>query len=297
MSTGGDILVHLTAAGGCLRALAARTTETVEEARRRHDAFPTAAAALGRTLTGAALLGAVLKGQQRLMIEIVGDGPLGKIVAEADAAGNVRGYVHHPHVHLPSNAQGKLDVAGAVGSGHLYVVKDLGLREPYRGLVPLVSGEIAEDLAYYLNVSEQTPSACILGVLVAPEGSVRAAGGILIQMMPGAQEDEELVQRLEERIRAMPALSRSIDEGLGPLEILLSLLEGMEPKRLEERPVRFHCSCSKERFSSGLVSLGKEELEEIARTQGGAELVCHFCGQVYHVSEDELRALIAQAGG
>lgn len=295
-SAPGDSLVHLAAAGGGIRALAALTTQTVEEARRRHDLYPTAAAALGRTLTGAALLGAALKGEERLMIEIVADGPLGKITAEANACGHLRGYVHHPHVHLPPNAQGKLDVSGAVGKGHLYVIKDLGMREPYRGMVPLVSGEIAEDLAYYLKVSEQTPSACILGVLVDPEGYVRAAGGILIQMMPGAKEDEALIGRLEERIARMPALSWAIDGGTHPLELLRQLLDGLEPKNLLERPLAFRCSCSKERFSQGLVALGKEELEQIASEQGGAELVCHFCGEVYEVNESELRALIAGSG-
>jgi len=290
----GDGLVHVTAAGGKIRALAALTTRTVDEARRRHDAYPTAAAALGRTLTGAALLGASLKGDERLMIEIVGDGPLGRIVAEANARGHLRGYVHEAHVHLPANSQGKLDVSGAVGTGHLYVVKDLAMKEPYRGMVPLVSGEIAEDLAYYLNVSEQTPSACILGVLVDPEGFVRAAGGLLIQLMPGAEEDEGLIGRLEERIAAMPALSWAIDEGRHPLDLLCEVLEGMEPKRLSERPLEFRCSCSKERMSRGLVALGKAELEEIVRTQGEAELVCHFCAERYHVTESELRALIAE---
>lgn len=289
-----DNLVHMTAAGGLVRALAALTTQTVETARRRHGAYPTAAAALGRALTGAALLGASLKGQERVMLEIIGDGPLGKVVAESDARGHLRGYVANPHVHLPPNAQGKFDVAKAVGAGHLYVIKDLGLKEPYRGTVPLISGEIAADLAYYLNVSEQTPSACILGVLVDPEGYVRAAGGILIQLMPGAQEDEELIGRLEERIAKMPALSWSIDEGRKPCELLLDLLEGMEPERLFERPLEFRCFCSKERLSRGLFALGKEELEEILRTQGRAELVCHFCGERYEFSESELAALIAE---
>ena len=229
-ATKDDALYHVTAAEGRIRALAALTTATVEEARWRHDLYPTAAAALGRTLTGTALLGAALKGRERLMVEIVADGPLGRIVAEANALGELRGYVRHPHVHLPLNAVGKLDVAKAVGKGSLYVTKDLGLREPYRGMVPLVSGEIAEDFAYYLNTSEQTPSACILGVLVDTDNSVRAAGGILIQLMPGAQDDEALVQKVEGGVRTMPALSRAIDEGSHPLELLFRVLDGLEAK-------------------------------------------------------------------
>lgn len=228
------------------------------------------------------------------MVEIVADGPLGRIVAEANALGELRGYVRHPHVHLPLNAVGKLDVAKAVGKGSLYVTKDLGLREPYRGMVPLVSGEIAEDFAYYLNTSEQTPSACILGVLVDTDNSVRAAGGILIQLMPGAQDDEALVQKVEGGVRTMPALSRAIDEGSHPLELLFRVLDGLEAKLAGERPLAFRCNCSKERFSRGLVALGAEELEDIIASQGGAELVCHFCSEAYDVSEDELRALIAE---
>lgn len=289
-----DLLYHVTAAQGRIRALAALTTATVEEARWRHDLFPTAAAALGRTLTGAALLGASLKDQEKLMVEIAGDGPLGRIVAEANASGELRGYVQHPHVHLPLNDAGKLDVAQAVGKGTFHVTKDLGLREPYRGMIPIVSGEIAEDFAYYLNVSEQTPSACILGVLVAPDNRVRAAGGILIQLMPGAQEDEELIQRIELGIHKMPALSRAIDEGRSPIDLLFDLLEGLEANIVRQRPLAFRCPCSKERFSRGLIALGQEELEAMIESQGGAELVCHFCGEAYDVTEDELRALIAE---
>lgn len=289
-----DALYHVTARAGGIRALAALTTWTAEEARRRHDLFPTAAAALGRTLTGTALLAAGLKGNEKLMVEILGDGPLGRIVAEANAEGDVRGYVQHPHVHLPLNAAGKLDVAGAVGKGHFYVTKDLGLKEPYRGMVPLISGEIAEDFAYYLNVSEQTPSACVLGVLVDPDNSVRAAGGLLIQLMPGARDDESLVVQLERGLRAMPALSRAIDEGTHPLELLLQALDGLEPKVVGERMLAFRCNCSKERFSRGLIALGAEELRDIVKTQGEAELVCHFCQERYQVGEDELRELIVQ---
>lgn len=292
--SGEETLYHVTAAEGRIRALAARTTSVVEEARWRHGLYPTATAALGRALTGAALLAASLKGKEKLMVEIVGDGPLGRIAAEADAAGAVRGYVSHPRVHLPLNSAGKLDVAKAVGKGTLYVTKDLGLKEPYRGMVPIVSGEIAEDLAYYLNASEQTPSACILGVLVDADNSVRASGGLLIQLMPGALEDEELIQRLERGIQEMPALSRAIDEGSLPIELLFDLLDGLEPKVVHQRPLAFQCSCSKERFSRGLIALGKEELEAIVESQGGAELVCHFCGEKYDVSEDELRSLIAE---
>lgn len=293
-STKRDALYHVTAASGRIRALAALTTHSVEEARRRHDLYPTAAAALGRTMTGTALMAAGLKGQEKLMVEIVGNGPLGRIVAEANAAVDVRGYVQYPHVHFPLNASGKLDVARAVGQGNFYVTKDLGLKEPYRGMVPLISGEIAEDFAYYLNVSEQTPSACILGVLVDPDNSVRAAGGLLIQLMPGARENEELVAKLEKGIQALPALSRAIDSGVHPLELLFQALDGFEARVVGEKPVAFRCICSKERFRRGLIALGAEELRDIIDTQGEAELVCHFCLERYQVKEDELRELIIQ---
>lgn len=289
-----DSIYHVTAMGGGIRALAALTTRTADEARRRHDLFPTAAAAVGRTLTGTALLAAGLKGKEKLMVEIAGDGPLGRIVAEANAGGDVRGYAQHPHVHLPLNAAGKLDVAGAVGKGNFYVTKDLGLKEPYRGMVPLISGEIAEDFAYYLNVSEQTPSACVLGVLIDTDNRVRAAGGLLIQLMPGARDDESLVTRLERAIGTLPALSRTIDDGVHPLDLLLQALQGLEPKVVAERSLAFRCNCSKERFHRGLIALGARELRDIIETQGEAELVCHFCRERYHVGQDELRELIAQ---
>lgn len=289
-----DNLYHVTAASGGVRALAALTTQSVEEARWRHDLYPTAAAALGRTITGTALLGASLKGPEKLMVEIVGDGPLGRVVAEANAAGDLRGYVQHPHVHLPLNAVGKLDVAQAVGKGNFYVTKDLELKEPYRGMVPLISGEIAEDFAYYLNTSEQTPSACVLGVLVDEDNSIRAAGGILIQLMPGAKDDDELVDKIEAGLRELPALSRAIDAGHHPLDLLFQALDGLDAKLVGERPLAFRCSCSKERFNRGLIALGVEELEDIISTQGAAELVCHFCQETYDVSEDELRALIVE---
>ena len=185
-----------------------------------------------------------------------------------NAAGAVRGYVSHPHVHLPLNSAGKLDVAKAVGKGTLYVTKDLGLREPYRGMVPIVSGEIAEDLAYYLNASEQTPSACILGVLVDADNSVRASGGLLIQLMPGALEDEELSSKGRRGYPEMPALSPRHRRGESTVEFLFDLLDGLEPKLVRQRPLAFRCNCSKERFSRGWSPWASEELEAIVGARG-----------------------------
>lgn len=290
-----DGVTHVTAAGGRLRGLAALTTATVEEARRRHDTHPTATAALGRTITATAMLAAGLKNDDKVMTEIFGDGPLGGIVVEVDSKGKARGYVQNPHVHLPLNKKGKLDVAGAVGKGKFCVTKDLGLREPYRGMVPLISGEIAEDFAHYLRTSEQTPSASALGVLVDADNSVRAAGGVLIQLMPGAAEDLGLVAELERRITSMPMLSRAIDNGVQPIELLYGVLEGLEPKTLEDRPLAFSCSCSKERFGRGLVALGEYELQDMIETDGSAELVCHFCSETYQFTRDELQSLLDEA--
>jgi len=290
-----DGVTHVTAAGGRLRGLAALTTATVEEARRRHDTHPTATAALGRTITATAMLAAGMKNSDKVMTEILGDGPLGGIVAEVDAFGKARGYVQNPHVHLPLNKKGKLDVAGAVGKGKFCVTKDFGLREPYRGVVPLISGEIAEDFAYYLSTSEQTPSATALGVLVDPDHSVRAAGGILIQLLPGAAEDHGLVEELERRIASMPMLSRAIDNGVRPIDLLYGVLEGLQPKTLEHRPLTFSCSCSKERFGRGLVALGEAELKDIIDKDGSAELVCHFCNESYHFTHEELESLLDEA--
>lgn len=282
----------MTAAAGRIRGLAVFSTGSVEEARRRHDLYPTAAAALGRTMTAAAILGASLKGEEKVMLEVVGDGPLGRVVAEMSASGDLRGYVQHPHVHLPLNRAGKLDVGGAVGKGHLYVTKDLGLREPYRGVVPLVSGEIGEDFAHYLQVSEQTPSAVALGVLVETDNSIRAAGGIAVQLLPGA--DDALATALEERMRSLAGISREIDRGVSPEAILREVLAGFDPKEVGRTEIAFRCACSKERFARGLVALGPGELREIVKTQGDAELVCHFCAEVYPFTASELRALIEE---
>jgi len=290
-----DVVSHVTAAGGKLRGLAALTTQTVDEARRRHGTHPTATAALGRTITATAMLAAGLKNDDKVMTEIVGDGPLKGIVAEVNAHGHVRGYVHNPFVHLPLNAKGKLDVKGAVGKGRFCVTKDLGLREPYRGVVPLISGEIAEDFAYYLHQSEQTPAASALGVLVDPDNSVRAAGGILIQLLPGAASDTQLVLELERRMESLPMLSRAIDNGIRPLDLLYGVLEGLGPELLEERPLYFRCSCSKERFARGLVALGEKELRDIVESDGAAELVCHFCSETYEFTREELLALADEA--
>lgn len=286
----GDYLVRATAEEGRILALVARSTELVEQARRLHDTLPTATAALGRVLTAAALMGATLKQGQSVTLRVLGDGPLGGIVATA-RGGAVKGYVGEPRVDLPLSADGKLDVGAAVGKGVLCVTKDLGLREPYNGSVPLVSGEIGKDLAYYFATSEQTPSAVALGVLVGPAGEVKAAGGYLMQLLPGA--DEEMAARLEKNVQATGPVSRLVAAACTPEDTLAMLLDGFTVKLHERRFFRFACDCSRERLREILLALGPEELAKLLAEQGGAEARCGFCNRVYRFGPEELAALLA----
>ncbi len=286
-----DYLVRAVALGGQIRAFAGRTTGLAEEARQRHETWPTATAALGRTLTAGLLLALDLKGDNALTIRVMGDGPLGAIVVSADAAGGVRGYVQEPQVLMPSRS-GKLDVGGAVGcNGTLYVSKDLGMKEPYVGSVPLVSGEIAEDITYYLAASEQIPAVTALGVLVDTGGKVLASGGYILQVMPGAEEST--IAYLEERISQAVPVTNLFTAGLSPEEILNEVLgPEVEVKVLDRQKVAYKCPCSRERLKDILISLGSKELEEILQEQGEAEVRCHFCNEVYLFSETDLQELL-----
>lgn len=287
-----DLLVHAVLADGHVRALAAATTGAVEEARWRHGLYPTAAAALGRTLSVAALMGAMLKDRQRIFIDIAGDGPLRYIRVNADAEGNVRGYVGEPQVHMPSR-NGKLDVGGAVGRGDLYVLKDFGLKESYRGHVTLVNGEIGEDFSHYFLHSEQTPSVVSVGVLVGSDNAVLAAGGLLLQVLPGAPE--EVIDTLEDAARRLPAVSAAIHEGQSPKDLIEAAAGGLPVKVLAERPVRFRCPCSRPRFERALIALGAAELQDMLDSDGSAELVCHFCSETYRFDKEDLIALLQEA--
>ncbi|MEL7565401.1 MAG: Hsp33 family molecular chaperone HslO [Dehalobacterium sp.] len=289
-----DYCIRATAADGRIRCWVASTTNLCEEARRRHDTYPTASAALGRLLTAGVMMGLNLKGEDTLTLRIMGDGPLGAVVVVANAQGEVRGYVQNPHTHLPSKSPGKLDVGGAVGKdGFLYVIKDLGLKEPYTGSVPLVSGEIGEDVTRYFAESEQTPSAVSLGVLVDTDNTVKAAGGYMVQLMPGVTEEE--IGALEKNIGKVPPVSQMIDQGMTPEEIGEQVLKGLGFQVLEKHPVAFKCKCSRERVSYVLKGIGKDELTAILQDQGYAELNCHFCGEKYKFGEDELKTMIAEA--
>ncbi|AQS60522.1 Hsp33 family molecular chaperone HslO [Desulforamulus ferrireducens] len=285
-----DYLVRAVATDGSFRIFATRTTKTVEEARQRHNCWPVAAAALGRTMTGALLLGANLKGEDILTIRVLGDGPLGAIIVSANANGEVKGYVQEPQVDLPSTPEGKLPVGAAVGKGHLHITRDLGLKEPFTGSVELVSGEIAEDMAHYLTISEQTPSAVALGVLVDTDNSVSAAGGLLLQLFPNA--DEEVLQNLEKNLAEFPHLSSLIKEGKTPEDIINLVTKGLDIKILESSPVCFRCNCSRERLEDLLIGIGQEEVSAMLEEQGGAEINCHFCAQQYRFDAGDLQRIL-----
>lgn len=285
-----DYWIRAVTEDGTVRAMAAVTTAAVEKARQRHGTAPTATAALGRVLTGAGLLGAALRAGQTILVRILGDGPLGGVLATSDAVGTVRGYVANPEVHLPLTSTGKLDVGRAVGRGTLHVTLDLGLRVPYHGSVPLVSGEIAEDLASYLVVSHQIPSVVALGVLVAPTEQVMAAGGLIVQVMPGA--DERVVTYLEQRAKVLPAVTSMISGGSTPEEMVEAALGEMSSQVVERGVIRFRCRCSRRKVQRVLISLGEAELHDILAEQGRVEVRCNFCATRYLFDEDDVEKLI-----
>lgn len=287
-----DYLVRILSKSGNVRGLACITTDLVNEVCKRHGTLPTATAALGRALTAGTLLGALCKTGQRVALRFEGNGPLKKILVEADADGSVRGYVGDPQVHL-LRPDGGLDVANALGrAGFLTVAKDLGLKEPYRGMVQLYSSEIAEDLALYLHESEQIPSAVGMAEFVEPDGTVSAAGGFLIQAMPPV--DPQVVDELMARIENLPPLSELLKSGKYPEEILEALFAGIPFDILEKRALAFACSCSRERIERVLLSMGKEELVSLREEQQGAEVTCEYCGEPYLFDEADLDRLVAE---
>jgi len=286
-----DYLIKALAFEGTIRAYAVDSTNAVGEAQKKHHVWPTATAALGRTMTAGLMMGAMLKGDDKLTVKIEGNGPAGPIVIDADAHGDVRGYITNPHTHFDLNEQGKLDVRRAVGTeGMLTVVKDLGLRDFFTGQVPIVSGEIAEDFTQYFVVSEQVPSAVALGVLVNPDNTVKAAGGFIIQVMPGATE--ETISLLEERLANVEPISRMIDRGLTPEEVLAEVLGKDNVEILEKMDVAFRCNCSKERFGNAIIGLGEQEIREMIDEDGQAEAQCHFCLEKYLFTKEELEGFI-----
>lgn len=292
MSQISDYLVRGTAADGHIRCFAITSKDTVEEAKQRHGTSPVATAALGRLLSGGAMMGAMMKGEKDLItLQIQCSGPIGGLMVTADAFGHVKGYVNQPIVSLPPSKLGKLDVGKALDLGVLTVIKDIGMKEPYSGQVQLVSGEIAEDLTYYFAASEQTPSSVALGVLMNKDNMVAQAGGYIIQLMPDAEE--EVISALEEKLAHVDPVTTLLSEGHTP-ESILNLLLGDFGVHIEKEqlPVQFFCNCSKERMERGLISLGKKEISDIVQDGEDIELNCHFCNSNYVFTVDELQALL-----
>ncbi|MDM5196852.1 Hsp33 family molecular chaperone HslO [Fictibacillus enclensis] len=290
-----DYLIKALAFDGQIRAYAMRGTEMVGEAQRRHQTWPTASAALGRTMMASTMMASMLKSDKhKITVKIEGGGPIGAIIVDAHPNGQSRGYVTNPQVHFDLNQHGKLDVARAVGKdGFLSVVKDLGLRDNFTGQVPLVSGEIGDDFTYYFVASEQVPSSVGVGVLVNPDNSILAAGGFVIQVMPNASDT--IIDLLEERISAIPPISKLVEKGLTPEEILFELLGEENVKLLEKMPVSFQCTCSRDRIANALISLGKEEIRAMIEEDGQAEAHCQFCNETYLFSAEDLEELYTES--
>ena len=280
------------AAGDSVRIVAARTTTTVSNAQERHGCSPTVTAALGRLLTGAALMGTFLKGRERITLQMNGNGPVRALVAEVVAGGRVRGYPLHPRADLPLNALGKFDVAGVVGSGFLHVTRAFDTGMPYTSAVPLATGEIGEDLAQYFAHSEQVASVVGVGVLANPQGVV-AAGGFLAHLLPGA--NEETIAILEENVRSLPHVSSLIREGVTPEEIVARIAGKLSARVTQFTPISFACTCHRERVTKVLIGLGPAELDQMANAENETEVTCDFCGQRYYFSPQEIRDLRAAA--
>ncbi len=290
----GDYILRATAADDCIRAFAATTKETVQKARELHNTTPVASAALGRLLTAGAMMGVMLKSDDDLItLQIKGDGPLEGELVTADCKGRVKGYVFNPNVDIPPKSPTKLDVGGAVGKGFLTIIKDLGLKEPYVGKTELVSGEIAEDIAYYYAKSEQVASAVSLGVLVDTDTSILQAGGFIIQVMPGITE--EIITKLENRINVIPYITELLSMGDTPESILNLILGDLDLKIIDKIPCEYYCGCSKERVEKALIAIGKDDLTTLIEEDGKAELSCHFCNKVYNFDEADLRRLLKEA--
>lgn len=290
-----DYIVRATAANAQIRAFAANTKEMVEEARRIHNTSPVVTAALGRLLTGGAMMGAMQKGEEDLLtLQVSGDGPLKGMTVTADARGNVKGYAIEPQVMLPPSKAGKLDVGGAVGKGSLRVIKDMGLKEPYVGQTVLQTGEIAEDLTYYFATSEQVPSSVGLGVLMEKDNTVKQAGGFILQLMPFAEE--EVIARLEQNLSDFTSVTRELDEGKTPEEMLGLLLSGLDLEITDTRPVAFCCNCSRERVERAIISIGRKEIREMIEEQKPISVNCHFCNREYSFSPAQLKELLGRCG-
>ena len=284
-------LIRCITSNGQVMATAVDTTDIVNKAEQIHTTSAVVTAALGRLLTAASMMGNMLKGKDNsITLRVQGGGPLGSLIAVSDFNGDVRGYVTNPVVELPLNEKGKLDVGGAVGKeGNLYVIKDLGLKEPYNGMVPLVSGEIAEDITAYYALSEQTPTVCALGVLVNPDLTVKKAGGYIIQLLPAAED--ATIDKLEDGIKDIESVTKMLLDGMSPEDIIRRALKNFEVEVLYSQDIEYKCNCSKQRVEKALLSMGKAELQSMADEMDGAEINCHFCDKVYKFTKGEIAAL------
>ena len=287
-------LVRAMTRDGFVKAVAVTTTDIVERARQIHKTLPTATAALGRLLSAASMMGNMQKVENgSITLQVKGGGPLGTVLAVSDAEGNVRGYVQHPQISLMEKYRGKLDVGGAVGTnGMLTVIRDLQMKEPYIGSVELVSGEIAEDIASYFVQSEQCPTACALGVLVDVDQHVRAAGGYIIQMLPGAPD--ETIDKIEAGIEKAGAVTNLLDQGMTAQQLLETVMADLDLEILETSPVSYKCYCTRDRVTSTLISLGRKELKEIVEDQETIHIECQFCDTIYDFTPDEIEKILEE---
>ena len=287
----GDYIIRATAAGETVRAFAIKSTEMAAVARETHKTLPVVTAALGRLLSAGAMMGSMMKGDKdKLTLQMKGDGPIGQITVTADSHGNVKGFPANPAVDIPRKYAGKLDVGGAIGKGLLTVIMDLGLKEPYNGQVEIQTGEIGDDLAYYFTVSEQTPSAVGLGVLVDTDSSVKHSGGFIIQIMPDAAE--ETIAAIEEKVSGAKPVTTMMEEGMSPEDILEYYLGDLGLVITETLPVRFYCDCSKERVARALATISTKDLEDIINDGEEIEVKCYFCNSAYKFGIDELREIM-----
>ena len=284
-------LIRCITSDGCVTAMAIDTTDIVNEAVRLHETSAVVSAALGRLLTAASMMGSALKSSVgSVTLRISGDGPIGSVVAVSDSNGNVRGYVGNNGVEIPLNPKGKLDVGGAIGEGNLYVLKDLGMKEPYNGVIPLVSGEIAEDITAYFAESEQIPTVCALGVLVNPDLSVKAAGGYIIQLLPTA--DDEIIDKVEKSIEKIQPITTLLSNVMSLEDIVKTTLNLFDVEVLDESNVEYKCTCSYERTKKVLMTLGADDLEKLASESEVTSVNCHFCNSVYEFTSSEIKELI-----
>lgn len=291
MTSNQDYIVRATAAGQQLRVFACTTKALVEEARRIHNTSPVATAALGRLLTAASMMGCMMKGERDVLtLQMECTGPIGGITVTADSLAGVKGYVQKPDVVLPPNANGKLDVAGAVGTGFLNVIRDTGLKEPYNGRTELISGEIAEDLTYYYAISEQVPSSVGLGVLMDLDNHVRQAGGFIIQVMPMAED--AVIDKLEKRLSEIASVTSLLDDGMDPEGLIRYLMEGVDVDILERIPTSYRCNCSKERVFRAVASIGRHDLQEMVDSGEPVEVNCDFCGSQYVFDTKDLQSML-----